>query len=429
VLVRMLVRVVCVGSMISWNLLGGCSSGDGTPSGADGGMDAGTDGSMDASLVPLVSTPIELGLLPGDDPDRPFNHSTEPTIAVSGEHVVIAFINLGLVSKDSFEYPIDLLRRVAVASSHDGGETFGQAIAPQLGDDTSDPVVRTSGNGDFFLSVVDPETDIVLGKSTDHGKHWAKIAAFPGYDKEWLAVSDAQQRLYVGCHAGYWAFDFDGAELFRADGGGLHNAAFADEDGAHFAVGGGRAAALVVMGWNPPNALVQEGEALAMGVDDTWNDVAVSMGPTQGGGHWVVRAVETGGYHQVVWRRRVPPDYGGQDVPITQPQRNAFIPAGAVDDSGRLYVVWYETDENSGRLRLARSLSSEWAEGFCEPIVVDASACPGNFWFPSMQEGANDRRLREYIDMAVQGNVAYVVWTHAPVPPARVRTVRVVFSD
>ncbi len=422
------VAAVCVLSCC----LMACSDGDAGSNTSDGSVDAETDAHVDAGPQATIGEFVELPLLPGDDPGTPFNHSTEPSIAVYGDHVVAGYINLGLNSADSFQYT-NLERRVAVACSHDGGESFASAINPEIGDQTSDPVVRVNSLGDFFLSVVNPTTDIVLGKSTDHGESWTSIAAFPGYDKEWMAVSNQEQRVYIGCTNGFWVFDYDGLEIASATAVlmGLNIGGYADDSGAYFAVGGGRGDDLLVVHWDGSADPVQEGSCLPMGVSEYWNNVAASIGPKPGGGHWIVRSVETGAYRQVMLRVRNLPGDEGEDIPITPSDRNAFLPAAAADESGRLVVVWYETDANSnvGVLKLARTKSADWSDGFDEPIRIDEAACPGNEWFPSSESGVSDRRLREYIDIAVTGNRAHVIWTHAPIPPARVRTVAVQFAD
>ncbi len=375
---------------------------------------------------------IELPLLPGDDPNAPFNHSTEPSIAVHGEHVVAAYINLGLDSATSYENT-NLKRRVAIASSHDGGKTFGFAINPEVGDQTSDPVVRVNSNGDFFFSAVDPQPDVALAKSTDRGDTWTSIARFPGFDKEWMAISNEEQRVYIGSVAGHWAFDFEGQELASETETllDLHIGAYADGAGVHFATGGGRGLAMSVIHWDGDSVPTRVGGSLPMGTSEEWANITASIGPMPGGGHWIVRSVETGEFRQVMLRVRNPPADEGVDIPLTEADRNAFMPAATTDDQGRLYVVWYETtDASTGVLKLMRSISDDWSKGFTEAIIVDADACPGNYWYPSSaRPDADDRRLREYIDIAVTGTRAHVVWTHGNLPPARVNTVAVQFPE
>jgi hypothetical protein len=60
-------------------------------------------------------------------------------------------------------------------------------------------------------------------------------------------------------------------------------------------------------------------------------------------------------------------------------------------------------------------------------MVIDPDACPGGNWYPYFSSAEGGRRLREYIDITVDGNRAHLAWTHAPVAPSRVYSAYVQF--
>lgn len=145
---------------------------------------------------------------------------------------------------------------------------------------------------------------------------------------------------------------------------------------------------------------------------DSWSK---SLGATADGRYFLLRTAKGLGVVLDVW---APGDAAATEVAVGGPA--SFHPAGALDGEGRLHAAWYDSGGASGVLRYARSRSSDLAAGFGDPIVVDDAACPGGGWRPARMP--NDRRrLREYIDLAVDGRRAHVAWTHAPAPPARVR--------
>lgn len=71
-------------------------------------------------------------------------------------------------------------------------------------------------------------------------------------------------------------------------------------------------------------------------------------------------------------------------------------------------------------LRYARSASSDLSQGFGASTVLDRNAAPGGGWYPFLDSATGGRRLREYIDVAVDGDRLHVAWTHAPAAPSRV---------
>ena len=126
--------------MLSFGAFKGCSRPVG---GGENQSDAGMDGTT-VTVGPLV----ELPLLDPTDPGRPFNHGAGTTIAAKEGHVVVAFINIHCDGPDTFGIT-DAFTAVGVVTSHDHGETFGEAIVP-LGDGTSYagmPVARAAADG------------------------------------------------------------------------------------------------------------------------------------------------------------------------------------------------------------------------------------------------------------------------------------------
>src|SRR5262245_34986081 len=72
---------------------------------------------------PDPSPPIALTPLSSPDPQRPFQHAAEVSIAAHDGHVVIAAINLHADGPDTLAAS-SLLRGVGLAVSHDYGATF-----------------------------------------------------------------------------------------------------------------------------------------------------------------------------------------------------------------------------------------------------------------------------------------------------------------
>ncbi|MCI0634551.1 MAG: hypothetical protein L0206_11645, partial [Actinobacteria bacterium] len=148
------------------------------------------------------------------------------------------------------------------------------------------------------------------------------------------------------------------------------------------------------------------------------------IGP-YGDGQWIVRTMKSTDSATVVLETT-----SGLGSEVTQRQLSppgvtAFFPAATMDDQGRLHVIWYETSGASGVLRYTRSATSDLAGEFLPPFTIDAAACPGDDWYPysSADEPPGGRRLREYIDIAVEGDRAHIVWTHAPSPPSRIHAI------
>ena len=222
----------------------------------DGAISAGDGGGADATgwdavdrpspvSSPDPSPPIVLTLLPSPDPQRPFQHAAEVSIAAHDGHVVVAAINIHTDGPETLA-AASLLRGVGVAVSHDFGATFEETVDPGLfaagATQTSDPVVRVTANGTFWFSALVPipgqsfaERGLLL-RSTAQGRTWDVVYDdLPIADKEWLAVTQ-DGGLVMGANGGFWRFGADGAVLTSWVGGPdwPMMGAYADARGAHF---------------------------------------------------------------------------------------------------------------------------------------------------------------------------------------------------
>ena len=115
-------------------------------------------------------------------------------------------------------------------------------------------------------------------------------------------------------------------------------------------------------------------------------------------------------------------DTAGEAIAISAPGVAAFMPGAAVDGEGRIHVIWYESSGARGVLKYARSIGRDLRMGFSSARIVDPDASPGQGWIPQYSASAPDRRLREYIDLAIDGRRVHAAWTHAPTLPSRIYT-------
>jgi hypothetical protein len=349
-----------------------------------------------------------------------FNQAAEVSIAARGEAVMVASIQLAMPSADAFAAPT--ARRIAVHFSADRGVTFGAAIDPQLASDCSDPVVRAAADGTFWLSGISlplQGLDFVghLASSRD-GATWRSVPATVWGDKDWIAIDDAHQAVAVAAEGITTSVGFDGRT--NATGPGIPGGAgagFVDALGAHF-VDELRGAV-----WT------DGGVTITPPTPSDEQSLGRALGAAADGRYWLVRPTETGIFPLargagVVLDLWTPGDAGMTEVALDNP--DTFHPAAAIDGEGRLHVVWYDTSGAQGVLKYARSRSSDLSLGLLPPLIVDDDACPGSGWHPTIGDGEG-RRLREYIDLAVDGTRAHVGWTHAPSPPSRVHTAYVDF--
>ena len=390
--------------------------------------DTGDDDTGGVVVGPL----IELPLLGDWDPKRPFNHSAEVTVAAHDGHVAAAYINMHFDGADTFEVGgNDFHKRVGVAVSHDHGASY-TILDPGLGDQTTDPVIRAGADGTFYLTTWDTWSGnrAKIGASVDHGDSWQVLAEdiWVG-DKQWIAVDDGGGAIYVAGMNGYWKYSMAGTMLGSHEGGEMMIGAYADAAAAHF-IGGW--CQFEVTRWDGSGAPVQEGDLLEggcldEGTPDQEINVTAAIGETASGQQWIVRALRDVGHGEVVVQVRAPPAIVVDDIRISTPGAVAFFPAADLDDSGRLHVIWYENTPADGVLMYTRSHSADFEDGFAPPIVVDDEACPVQDWYPYVDSASGGRRLREYIDLAVDGNRAHLAWVHAPTAPSRVYTTYVEF--
>jgi hypothetical protein len=148
-----------------------------------------------------------------------------------------------------------------------------------------------------------------------------------------------------------------------------------------------------------------------------------SAGSTTDGGLWIVRTILDDGVPRVVlFVRSADTEV---ELPLNAVGTVAFMATAAVSAAGRLHLAWYETTGPTGVLKYTRSVSGNLAEGISPASVIDANAIPGDGWVPLDEP----RRLREYIDLTVVGERAYVAWTRAAIPPSRVYAIWVEPTD
>jgi hypothetical protein len=355
-----------------------------------------------------------------------YNHASETCIAARDDRVVVAFINQALVAEDSFEYPSGVeFRRVGVVRSADRGETFSASIGLAPADaETSDPVVRADRHGDFWATALDVATGRArLFRSADGGASWSELPAdLPVNDKEWLVIDDQADLLYVQGRAGIQRIDRDGNVLATAsfDEGALRNAVagYASDGTAYFLTMGRR-----IIGWAGTGQPEQVGPQFYSGDQATVFTVSAgSIGVTPSGIHWLVRSVHDSSGSPVLLGLGESPGGPYEELGLSPEDGVTFLPAADLDEQGRLHVAWYDSTGEQGVLRYTHSISADLDGGFLPTIVVDDDACPGQGWYPysSGEPPPGGRRLREYIDIAVDGSRAHITWTHAPEPPSRV---------
>jgi hypothetical protein len=395
----------------------------------------------DNEPAPLVAAPQELPLLTTLS-DRPFNHNAEVTVAARQGRVVVASISLRLANADSFDLPAgnEFRKRVAVNVSTDGGRNFGPAIDPgfdtqgtAFADDTTDPVVRVASDGTFFLTIFRTglmEGQGAVARSSD-GVSWRTVFSRGIGDKPWAAVDNPNQQLFVAGGGGYWRIAFDGTLLQETLPVGLADLmidAYAQGGHAFFATSErdtGVDKVARVLDWDGTAALPTVVETLDAGPDADLTTVqAWSHGPLPNGS-WSIRVRRESGHGILVLRTKIAGVVA--ENTLTSPDANAFIPAAAMDDHGRLHVIWYDSSQASGRLLYAYSVgTAPFTDGFVSPVVIDDNAAPGNGWWPdSTSADPSYRRLREYVGIAIDGGIVHVAWTHAPEAPSRVWVTRI----
>jgi len=393
--------------------------------GATGATDAAASDapSPDAfALPPGFGPPIELPLLPD------YNHSSETTVAAHGDDVVIVSINQRYVSADSFDMgnPMegDEWRRVAFYVSHDRGQTYQPPFHLEL-PETTDPVVRVTQDGTFWATVLlawDPQ--FALARSDDGGDTWTPVRVDLGMnDKPWLAVDSSESTLYVAGFSAYYKLGFDGSVLAQVAAQDGMTGAWADNGAAYFLREG-----MWTTAWNGQGA-AEVIDQMPLGDNPrVMTQVSGSIGVGDDGRQWVLHAMRSTGSAPVMVRVRQLPNEGS-DLPLTADGAVAFMPAGALDEQGRLHAIWYDSSGTTGKLMYSHSVTDDLGGSYTPPVVVDPNACPGDGWYPYLNsdpppkpDEPGGRRLREYIDITAGAGRAHLVWTHAPGPPSRVNT-------
>jgi hypothetical protein len=382
------------------------------------------------------NAPPEASVPPADadEPGLPYvempmvpdsNQASEVSVAASGTNVVVLAVAQNYPRADSFDPPqldndpAHPFRRMVYMTSHDTGGTYG---APQVLDAVghTDPVVASSADGSFWASGIvatTPGTD--LYHSTDGGTTFQHVVNVPIEDKPWIAVDDARHAVWMAGNRQLELVGFDGARLGSCACGDAMSAAYADAAGGHFM------GALDFQGhvWDGVTDFQPEGQPLpAGGAAEEITTTSLAMGLTADGAQWSVRATRDGMLDgKIIVRVRHLPDEG-TDLTISPPGTIGFLPTGALDASGRLHVIWYDSSGPTGQVFYAHSVTSDLLGAWSERVLVDGNACPGNGWYPSIlftPEGK--RRLREYIGIATTGSRSIIAWTHAPEAPSRVR--------
>jgi hypothetical protein len=370
---------------------------------------------------------IELPLLAPIDPARPFNHSSETTLVAKGGHVTVAAIDLHLDAIDGFG-EATLLRKVATVTSHDGGLHFGAAVDPGGGASTSDPIVRAGDDGTVWAAALDTDSNnsATLVRSDDHGDSWSVVARdLPTLDKEWLVVDSTKRVVHMASTGGFFTLSYDGAILFSTVTSAYAEAGCAGEGGAVFAVRNVGSLDSHIVSIDERSPPVVRGPDIGAGDAAIQHAAgAVSLGRTGDAGYFVLHPFKSTTAAEVRLLLRPTLDQPGTELTLSRSDAIAFHPAGAVDAAGRLHAVWYESDGPTGALVYVRSHSARLDEGFSTPRVIDPNACPGSGFYPGEPgtEPAGGRRLREYIDVAVDGSRVHFAWTHAPSAPSRVYT-------
>jgi hypothetical protein len=372
----------------------------------------------------------ELPLLEPRDPARPFEESSEPSVAARDGRVVISMSQFSVVD-DGFASRTNYDDRViAAVRSEDGGETYAPPVDPmgEGADYGGNAVVRVGADGTYWLALLimrgpAATTGSLAGRvlrSTDGGGSWELVRDLESMqDKPWLAIRDTPATVYVTGWGGNWQLDAAGTTVAATDSGEPYcGGAYADETGMHTVSFG---TDYWIFHWEAGmDGQVVEGGPVRAGEVGGYDASCLGFGRTGNGRQWLVRAVGAPpDPSAVVLHVRSPGDAEGTDVAVSSPEQSAFFPAGALDADGFLHVAWYDSAGATGVLRYARSLTAQLTDGFTPSIVVDDDACPGEGWRPSSDVGNDLRRLRDYIDVATDGRRAHLAWTHAPRPPAR----------
>src|SRR3569623_1470733 len=363
----------------------------------------GAGGSGGPSTTP--SPPVTIDLLPPADALRPFQHAAEVSVAAHGDDVVVSAINIHTDGAETLRAAA-LLRQVGVAVSHARGDTFAPPINPGFtNSETSDPVVRVTRDGTFWLAAIGVEATGNKGlllHSPNGGRDFVTIHDDLAVDdKEWMAASPGGG-LVLGAEGGLWRFDESGA--ISTSWVGQFDwtvfGAFDDDDGAHIFQEHDQSS-----GWSVPIGRAADGALWTSFGSPPYQDVPGVVGDVR------LALFSTDS------------DLMGTTIPISAPGEPAFMPAAAQDQDGRVHVIWYDSSGPAGVLKYARSASAALRDGFLPPMIGDGNACPGGRGEPVFGEAEAtpyERRLREYGDLSISDRRVHMAWTHAPALPSRV---------
>jgi hypothetical protein len=362
--------------------------------------------------------------LPSADPSHAFNNAVEPSIAAHGGTLVVAFIALHL-DEGSFDVAnaSDFRKQVGTTSCSDVCTTFRDSVQLSTATASTDPVVRVGADGRYWLALHDDDTDAINLFTSFAPQAWAKTVTqgLVG-DKEWLGVDGST--VFVANTGGFAKYAADGQSLGQATPGAQMASAYVDALGVHFLTVTDATERAVELWDGASPTPTAEGPVLDTGdASGTFTNSSGAIGVTADGAQWIVRSTRWNDGRADVLLRVGSSSGGGTDVPISAPGEIAFLPAAGLDSEGRLHVAYYDSGTQPGRLVYRRSKSTDLTAGFGPEIVLDDSACPAGF-YPFFSTPMGGRRLREYIDIALDGSTVYVAWTHAPIAPSRVHVAR-----
>lgn len=380
----------------------------------------------DAGPEPPYLGPVhELGLLPPQG-GLVYNHSNEVQLAVSGDRIAVAYLNLHFVSADDFTTDATFIRTLGVAVSEDGGASFDPPAAAPFGRQPTDPNLRVDPDGTFWLATFDFDTIDTGGKGaiarSSDARSWTAVVEEEDFgDKNWLAIDPDGGEVFVAAVAGWWRIA-DGVVTRSTDAGAQFVGGYA-RDGA---VAYSQTTSGQVMRWDGSAAPSTDPAPAPVG-STFYHTVSMPLGPTADGGEWFLRSTgDTAAAPLMLFHA---PAAGPEaDIALTDADAITFLPAADLDDQDRLHVVYYDSSGGAaGRLLYTHSLAGDFSRGFTDPMVIDSEATPALF-FPEIDTPSGARRLREYVDIQVAGSRAYIAWTHAPVAPSRVHAGYVQFE-
>ncbi len=413
--------------MRPWALLILLGAACGDSSGGDT-ADAASDGASatDAGPEPPYLGPDhELDLLPPLD-GLAYNHSNEVQIAVSGQRVAAAYLNLHFVSADDFAIDDTFIRTLGIAVSDDGGDTFGAPVAAPAGRQPTDPNIRVDPAGVFWLATFDFDTIGAGGQGivarSDDAVTWSKVVDGEDFgDKNWMAIDADSGEVFVGAVDGWWRIDGDTVTRDATPG-----AQFVGGYASGGQVAFTQTTTGVVTRWEGETTPVVAPAPPAPVGPTFFHTVSMPLGPTADGGEWFLRP--TGDTTAAPLMLLFAPSGGSAaDLEVSGDTALSFLPAAALDGQGRIHIVYYDAGGDAGRVLYTHSTSSDFTAGFTEPLVIDDDAVPAGF-FPDLDTPSGARRVREYIDIQVVGSRAWIAWTHAPTAPSRVHARYVQFE-